>query len=87
MDARTRAWLDSIADRLLERTADAIVADAEAYAPRDTGRLATSIRRTPVQGKQVEIEATAGHAVYVELGTRDTAAQPYLRPALMKRRG
>ncbi len=87
MDARTQAWLDEVADDLLDRTADAIVADAEAYAPRDTGRLATSIERTPVSGKSVEIGSNAEYSVYVELGTEDMAPQPFLRPALLKRRG
>ena len=58
---------------------------AEAYAtvacPVDTGRLRASISHdhddtTMIVGTNVE------YAPYVELGTRNMSAQPYLRPAI-----
>lgn len=58
---------------------------AKQVVPVDTGELRDSIKATKLVGNQYgvkgEIEATAGHALYVELGTVKMRAQPYLRPA------
>lgn len=56
----------------------AIVAEAKALVPVDTGELRDSIRAQPVavEGDTVtgEVAATAEHAVYVEMGTGDRGA-------------
>lgn len=61
------------------------VALAKQFVPVDTGELRDSIKATKLVGNQYgvkgEITATAGHALYVELGTVNMRAQPYLRPA------
>ncbi len=49
---------------------------AQAYVPVDTGRLQESITAGPT-GVTSDVE----YAGFVEYGTSDTAAQPYMRPA------
>ena len=56
--------------------AEEVATDARAIVPVDTGTLRDSIHTEP--GKVV---VTAPYAAFVEYGTADTSAQPYLRPA------
>lgn len=77
--------------RILEPLGDAIVADAKRFAPVDTGELKNSISHkiestNDPLGVALIIQAAAEHAAHVELGTRRMAPQPYLRPAVEKRR-
>lgn len=62
-----------------------IRSQAEALAPRRTGRLARSIESRVTKSTKDEIEVEVGsdlaYAGFVELGTEDTSARPYLRPA------
>ena len=83
------AWrhIDAAVNRLLESLGDDIARDAERYAPRDTGLLASRIHALPVRDRMVRVVADTDYAAYVELGTRSVHAQPYLRPALHQRRG
>jgi HK97 gp10 family phage protein len=64
---------------------EAVAARAQALAPRDTGALAASISSSldlaGVLGWEATIEAAVRYAVFVEYGTSDTPAQPFLRPA------
>lgn len=83
MDPSAAAKILLIADRARDHALDDIAEDARRYAPVATGELVSSIRVNKSEGT---VEATANHAVYVELGTSDTPAQPFLRPALYKRR-
>lgn len=62
------------ASRAVERTAVRL-------APRRTGRLARSIR-TSVAGGSGVISDRVRYASFVEYGTRNMRAQPFLRPAL-----
>lgn len=51
--------------------------------PEDTGRLKNSVYAlVTIEGTRIKISIGAGapYAIYVELGTRFTAAQPYIRP-------
>lgn len=56
---------------------------AQALASVRTGELRSSISAEVVRtgGLRMRLQATAPHAVYVERGTSDTPAQPFLRPA------
>lgn len=82
---------------LLRRLAGEVAADAKRLAPRRTGRLANSIhvaevtdRHAIVQADPRNPEASAGnepYAGFVERGTSDTPAQPFLRPATYRYRG
>lgn len=71
-------------DEAISRALEAIGLTAEAYAklkcPVDTGRLRNSITHT-VKDDTVYIGTNVEYAVYVEMGTKNTRAQPYLRPA------
>lgn len=86
--------------RLLEtELGPAMVRDAQAACPVDTGKLKASIHQEMrADGMAVQIHADAKaegadgreedytYAGYVELGTRHMAPQPYLRAALYRRR-
>jgi HK97 gp10 family phage protein len=66
-----------------KKVADAIAADARAYAPVATGALRSSISSATVKaGKEAEVVVGAEHGVYVEYGTYKMAAQPFLAPAV-----
>lgn len=69
----------------LDRVGGEIVADAQAIVPVDTGDLRRSIKHTVVEDTVV-ISAEEDYAMEVEFGTSKMAAQPYLRPALYKKR-
>jgi hypothetical protein len=83
-------WRRLVADETRpewEKAAKEMAEFAEQTAPRLTGELAGSITGEMV-GSGDDIAAlayaTAPHAAWVEIGTSDTRAQPYLRPALVK---
>ena len=67
----------------ITETADEIRDEASNLAPRDTGRLASSIV-SKKEGEKWLIVAETEYALYVELGTQNKPAQPYLRPAMIK---
>lgn len=81
---RTAQILDAQA-RAAERTGQWAAEQARDLAPVDTGELRASItytvRRT-AQSFAIVVYAGAAHALYVELGTVNMSAQPYLRPVL-----
>lgn len=74
-------------DEAIARALEAIGFQAEGYAkllcPVDTGRLQGSIvHETSPEDHSVTIGTNVEYAAYVELGTKRTKAQPYLRPAI-----
>lgn len=73
---RQRALLDVIGRRVAE--------DAQGIVPYLTGRLHSRISHKVLSAKRARISAKTHYAVYVELGTRYMAAQPYLRPSLFQ---
>lgn len=88
-------------DRLLEgrdgpvakdllRRAISVEGAAKRLCPVDTGRLRSSVTHALEQDSQ-GISAVVGtnveYAVFVELGTSRSPAQPFLRPALAQRGG
>lgn len=67
----------------LEAGARIVETWAKVYAPVDTGHLRSSIAvDEPVTPKLASVSAAAEYAEYVEIGTGQAAAQPFLRPAL-----
>jgi HK97 gp10 family phage protein len=79
--ARSRRNVDALGD--LELSA------AENLAPVKTGHLRRSFKKRVSQeagGLSVEISNDAPYAAFVEFGTSDTPAQPYMRPAMDRAR-
>ncbi len=70
----------------LEEAAQLVAESARQKCPRDSGSLAASIQATGVmtspQGGTVRVVAAAPHADFVEYGTANSPAQPFLYPAL-----
>ena len=80
--AQARAIAEARVEILLNKLAHDIEAWAKTNAPVDTGFLRGSIRARR-QGKFHWIIAVgAEYGAYVELGTRNMAAQPYMLPAV-----
>ena len=71
------------AEKELQLTALEIERDAKLNAPVDTGMLRASITSTG-SGSEYEIGTNLEYAPFVEFGTRDMAAQPFLFPAFEK---
>lgn len=72
----------------MQKTAADIKADAQAFAPVDTGNLRASISyETHITADAVtaEIGPTAEYGIYVEYGTEHMAPQAYLGPAFDRR--
>ncbi len=69
--------LGEVAEEAIPATLANDVADlARAYCPVDTGRLRDSITAGP-NGVSTDVE----YASFVEYGTSDTPAEPFMRPA------
>lgn len=83
VEDHTEEVLDSI-ERAKARALEKIGLVAEGYAKRlcpvDTGRLRNSITHT-TDDEAAYIGTNVEYAVYVEMGTVNTPAQPYLKPA------
>jgi HK97 gp10 family phage protein len=89
-DGDANAFLLAQAAVLFETIAVAIEAGAKRRCPVDTGRLRSSItHEIGISGRSVEarVGTNVEYAAYVELGTRRTPSQPYLRPALLAVQG
>lgn len=74
----------------LQRRALKVDAAAKQLCPVDTGRLRASITNHLGQdstGLYALIGSNVHYAIFVELGTRFAAAQPFLRPALAAANG
>lgn len=80
------AALDAAITEMLYGLVEDVADDARRNAPVETGELQDSIHGEVV-GTEGRVSATADHAAYVELGTSEMPAQPYLRPAVYKKRG
>ncbi len=65
----------------IEDGANEIVAIAQGLVPVDTGALKASIAASLTELYAASVSADAGHALYVEYGTRFMAAHPFLLPA------
>lgn len=81
--------LNKVADlefyRVVQETKDDVVEVAQDRVPVDTGKLQGSIDGTVrTRGDNIVflVGSPVEYAAYVELGTSNMSAQPYLRPAL-----
>lgn len=83
VEDHTEEVLDGI-EQAKARALEKIGLVAEGYAKRlcpvDTGRLRNSITHT-TDDEAAYIGTNVEYAVYVEMGTVNTPAQPYLKPA------
>lgn len=79
-----RAEVRAHGRHLLEKIGRAVADDARDIVPWRTGKLHSRISHKVMSASRVRISAKTKYAVYVELGTRFMAAQPYLRPALFQ---
>jgi HK97 gp10 family phage protein len=83
MNPGAAAEIERIGERAVREALHDIAADMRTMAPVETGQLVNSIRVDETSGQVI---AEADHAVYVEMGTEHMRAQPFMRPALFKRR-
>lgn len=67
----------------LVEVAQRMVTDAAIIVPVRTGFLRSTIFSRISGSLEVEIGASSPYALWVEMGTSRTAAQPYLRPAIL----
>lgn len=81
MNPRALAEIERLGQIAQHNAVEDIADDARRHAPVQSGELRASIH---VEGDSVV--ASADHAVYVELGTHEMRAQPFLKPALYQRR-
>lgn len=71
-----------IAGQVVSKTAFDIEAHAKILVPVDTGFLKSSIQVRRISDLESLVTVGAEYGIYVELGTRFQAAQPYLAPAV-----
>ena len=71
----------SSCDNALEASGEAIVSTAKDNCPVETGALKESIKTKTTNGKSVT-GSNLEYAPFVEYGTLDTPARPFLYPAL-----
>jgi HK97 gp10 family phage protein len=72
----------------MEQIGQAVVAEARVLVPVDTGQLRDSIGFIYRQENMtLTVYADKYYALWVELGTRNMAARPFLRPALLRVKG
>lgn len=84
IEDHTDEVLDGISQakaRALEKIGLAAEGYAKRLCPVDTGRLRNSITHT-TDDEAAYIGTNVDYAVYVEMGTVNTPAQPYLKPAV-----
>ena len=77
------ARVESLAPRVVAKTAHDIEADGKIFAPVLTGTLESSIS-SEVHGLSAEIGPHTDYEAYVEYGTSKMHAQPYMGPAVEK---
>lgn len=69
-------------DQVLNRSSLRVERGAKFYAPWDTGWMSNTIYSAPVALMSYKVVSPAHYSMYVELGTRKMAAQPFMMPAL-----
>jgi HK97 gp10 family phage protein len=73
-------------DRALSRGAEATQRTSQSIVPVLTGKLRSSISTSKVGDLAYDVYTDVEYAPYVESGTRNMAAQPYMRPAYERNR-
>jgi HK97 gp10 family phage protein len=75
--------VDAQLKQIIKQATFGVEGHAKKNAPVDTGNLRNSIQSTVSDnGLRGEVTAHAEYAIYVEMGTVRTPAQPYMMPAL-----
>lgn len=81
--AEVLAAKNTAIERALEAIGQQCVGYAKMLSPVDTGRLRNSLTHDVKAGEEaVYVGTNVEYAPYVELGTRRSKAQPFLRPAV-----
>lgn len=80
--AKVLAEVDALVTVLVAKIAKDIEAWAKVHAPIDTGFLRGSIRAEAESSHSWRVIVGAEYGAYVELGTVNMEAQPYLMPAV-----
>lgn len=86
LDALPKNLMDSFTEETRE-TALAVVREAKRIVPVDTGKLRSNIFVREHAFNDFEIVAATDYASYVEHGTVNMVARPYIRPALYRYSG
>lgn len=73
-------------DEIVQNGAQEMAEDAQEYAPVDTGFLQDNVEAIKLDEMKARVQANANYAVFVELGTIQHQAQPFMRPAAYKKR-
>ncbi len=69
---------DTASEKSVSKVVDYAYDEARRLCPVDTGKLRESIDK-----RRMSIIAETDYALFVEIGTRFMAAQPFLRPAMI----
>ena len=92
LEGMRREVAEELLARALKRGADPVVDEAKRLAPYRTGELRDSIAYDLEDGNDTLSEGTVGpkgadvfYGGFVEFGTKNAPAKPYLRPAADKR--
>jgi HK97 gp10 family phage protein len=72
------------ADKVLSQSAEQILVNMKQRTPVDTGRLRNSETIQAKPGMYVVGPVGVPYAIFVEFGTRNMRAQPYVRPAVQQ---
>lgn len=79
---RLRKTIESNSNDVANEFAKLVKSRAQQLAPVRTGHLKKSIRKKKVKPGRFTVRVDAFYGIYVEMGTRNMAPQPYLRPAV-----
>lgn len=80
------ASVNNAKPQALEQAAQLVSTTAKAIVPRRTGKLADSIAYV-IEGEEAKVGSDARYARFVEMGTRNMSARPYLRPSIDQNKG
>ena len=70
------------ASSFLKKITEECVDNAKTLCPVDTGKLRDSITILSESAEKCVYGSNVEYSLYVEIGTKNMAAQPYLRPSL-----
>lgn len=80
---RIISGMESKAEAIVAKTALDLEAHAKGRAPVDTGTLKNSIQATKVGDAHWRVVVGADYGMYVEWGTANMGAQPFIQPAVL----
>lgn len=77
------AGLENKAEAIVAKTALDLEGHAKSRAPVDTGTLKNSIQATKIGPAHWRVVVGVDYGMYVEWGTANMGAQPFLQPAIL----